>query len=179
MVSAVRVDGERLHVRARRGEVVERKPRPVTIHDIVLADFEPGERAEASFLVTSSAGTYVRTLAADVGARLGVGAHLAALRRLGSGRFSIDDAHDLEEIVKLGEDGRIDDALIPMAEAVADYPRITVDDDAARAVRYGRWLPRTGHDGPVAVVERASGALLAMVRDVDDHAKPELVLEGM
>jgi len=73
MVSAVKIGGERLHAKARRGEEVERAPRPVTIHEIVLEDFVPGPDAEASFLVTCSAGTYIRTLAADVGDRRGQG----------------------------------------------------------------------------------------------------------
>ena len=80
MVSAIRVDGERLHVKARRGEVVERAPRRVRIDDIVLDHFEPGERATVSFLVACSAGTYVRSIARDLGERLGVGGTLARLR---------------------------------------------------------------------------------------------------
>nr|MBA2530286.1 tRNA pseudouridine(55) synthase TruB [Euzebyales bacterium] len=121
MVSAVKVAGERLYAKARRGEDVERRARTVTIHDIVLADFVPGPRAEAAFLVTCSAGTYVRTLAADVGERLGVGAHLVALRRLGSGRFSLEDATDLDKLADLAAQGRFGEALVPPAEALADY----------------------------------------------------------
>ncbi len=176
MVSAVKVGGQRLHELARRGEEVERAPRTVTIHDIVLADFEPGERAEAAFLVTCSAGTYIRTLAADVGDKLGVGAHLVALRRLGSGRFSVDDAHPLDAIEAAGAEG-LADLLVTPADAVADYPRVVLDPAAAEAVRHGRPLPPTGHAGPVAVLDDA-GNLLAMVRDAGGAARPELVLAG-
>ncbi len=92
MVSALKVDGERLHEKARRGETVERDPRPVTIHDLVLEDFRPGRQPEVSFLVTCSAGTYVRTLAHDIGQLLGVGGSLTSLRRIANGPFTVDDA---------------------------------------------------------------------------------------
>ncbi|HUG84856.1 MAG TPA: tRNA pseudouridine(55) synthase TruB, partial [Euzebya sp.] len=140
MVSAVKVDGERLYEKARRGEDVERAARPVTIHDIVLADFVPGAAAEASFLVTCTAGTYIRTLAADVGDRLGVGAHLTALRRLGSGRFAADEARDLETLQKMAEAGDFAAAVMSPADAMADYPSVVVAGEQAAAVRYGRGL---------------------------------------
>jgi tRNA pseudouridine55 synthase len=175
MVSAVKVGGERLYAKARRGEVVERPARKVQIHDLVLEDFTPGPRAVAAFLVTCSAGTYVRTLAADIGAKLGVGAHLVALRRLGSGRFSIEDAVDLEKIMDLGTAGRLDEALLTPAQALADYPSVTVDDGMARAVGHGRSLPATGEDGPVGVLDE-TGRLLAIVADQHGQAHPLVVL---
>jgi tRNA pseudouridine55 synthase len=174
MVSAVKVGGERLYEKARRGEEIERAPRPVTIHDIVLADFVPGEQGEAAFLVTCSAGTYVRTLAADVGDRLGVGAHLTALRRLGSGRFSADEAHDLAALTELAAAGRFAEAVIPPADAMADHPQVVVDASTAATVRNGRSLPATGHDGAVAVLG-PDNELLAVVRDDDGRARPEVV----
>lgn len=177
MVSAVKVGGERLHVKARRGEEVERPSRTVTIHDIVLENFQPGPRGEAAFLVTCSSGTYVRTLAADVGESLGVGAHLVALRRLGSGRFSLDQALDLGKVAALGAEGRLDEALLSMAEAVADYPRVELDEGQAVALSHGRSLPPTGHDGPVAALDPA-GRLLAMVADREGVARPLAVLRG-
>jgi tRNA pseudouridine55 synthase len=175
MVSAVKVGGERLHAKARRGEVVERAPRPVTIYDIVLEEFEPGPAAEATFLVTCSAGTYIRTLAADVGERLGVGAHLAGLRRLGSGRFSLEHAVDLDKVADLAAQHRLDEILISPAEAVADYPSITADAGVATALGTGKPIPATGIDGPVAVVGE-DGSLLAMVEDRDDQARSLVVL---
>lgn len=177
MVSAVKVGGERLYAKARRGEVVERRPRRVTIHDIVLEEFTPGPRGEAAFLVTCSSGTYVRTLAADVGERLGVGAHLASLRRLASGRFSLEQAVDLSKVGELGAEGRLEEALLSMADAVADYPRVRLDDGTARALGHGRPLGPTGHTGPVAALDEA-GALIAMVEDRDGAARPLAVLKG-
>jgi len=175
MVSAVKVGGERLYKKARRGEIVERPPRKVQIHDIVLEDFEPGPRAEAAFLVTCSSGTYIRTLAADVGERLGVGAHLATLRRLASGRFSLEDAVELSKLRELGVAGQLAEAILTPAEAVADYPSMTVDSQAARDVTNGRPLAATGITGPVAVLD-VRGNLLAMVSDRDSRARPLIVL---
>lgn len=177
MVSAVKIGGERLHVKARRGEVVEREPRTVTIHDVVLEDFVPGLRGEAAFLVRCSSGTYVRTLAADVGERLGVGAHLVALRRLGSGRFSLEDAIDLGKVSALGAEGRLDEVLLSMSDAVSDYPTIDLDAGMATALGHGRSLPPTGHEGPVAALDPA-GELVAMVADRDGVARPLAVFRG-
>lgn len=177
MVSAVKVGGERLHVKARRGEVVERAPRTVIIHDIVLEDFVPGHRGEAGFLVRCSPGTYVRTLAADVGERLGVGAHLIRLRRLGSGRFSLEDAVDLGEVAELGAENRLEEALLSMSAAVADYPQVHLDEGMTVALGHGRTLPATGHEGPVAAIDPA-GQLVAMLADRDGGARPLAVFRG-
>ncbi|CAN5717066.1 MAG: tRNA pseudouridine(55) synthase TruB [Actinomycetota bacterium] len=175
MVSAVKVGGERLYVKARRGEQVTRDARAVTIHDIVLEDFQPGAQAEAAFLVRCSAGTYIRTLAADVGERLGVGAHLVALRRLGSGRFSLDDAVDLDKVAELASAGRLAEALLTPAEAMADYPTVVVDESQARLISHGRPLSATGEAGPVAVLD-TQRRLIAVVRDADGVARPTVVL---
>jgi len=175
MVSAVRVDGERLHERARRGEEVEREAREVTVHDLIVEDFVPGPTASASLLVTCSAGTYVRSLAADLGERLGVGGHLSQLRRLGSGRFSVDDAWTLEQIEELAAEGALSSALLDPADAVADFPSVAVDAQGAVAVGHGKTLPHTGHEGTVAAVD-GDGRLLAMLEDDGSVARPRMVL---
>ncbi|CAN5129725.1 tRNA pseudouridine(55) synthase TruB [soil metagenome] len=181
MVSAVKVGGERLYEKARRGEVIERAPRAVTIHDIVLADFVPGPAAEASFLVTCTAGTYIRTLAADVGGVLGVGGHLTALRRLGSGRFAVEDAVELDTAITMGEEGTFADAVISPADAMADYPSVTVEAVEAAAVRNGRRLDdpagRTHADlsGGILCVLDPDGDLVAVMRVADGQARPEVV----
>lgn len=170
MVSAVKVGGERLYTRARRGEVVERPPRRVTVHELVLESFEPGPAAGATFLVTCSAGTYVRVLAADVGDKLGVGAHLVALRRLGSGRFSTGEALRLDDVRGMRR-GELAGRLMDLADAVADYPAVVVGDADREAIAHGRPLPGTGVAGPVAVRD-GDGRLLAMVEDRDGAARP-------
>jgi tRNA pseudouridine55 synthase len=98
MVSAIRIEGERLHALARRGEVVERPTRRVTIDSIVLDRFTPGESAEVAFLVACSAGTYVRSIARDLGEQLGVGGALASLRRVANGPFTVEEAVTLESL---------------------------------------------------------------------------------
>ncbi|MFO8076103.1 MAG: tRNA pseudouridine(55) synthase TruB [Actinomycetota bacterium] len=175
MVSALKVDGERLHAKARRGETVEREPRTVVVDDLVLEAFEPGERPLARFLVTCSTGTYVRSLAADVGEALGVGAHLTALRRLGSGRFDLGAAVPLEVVVEAAGQGSLGPRLLSLAEAVADFPARWLDAAEAAALSHGRPLPPTGHDGPVAAIG-PDGDLVAMIADRDGAARPEAVL---
>ncbi|PSO46764.1 MAG: tRNA pseudouridine(55) synthase TruB [Actinobacteria bacterium QS_8_72_14] len=174
MVSAVRQDGERLHVKARRGEDVERAERDVTIHDLVLEDFELGAQGRATFLVTCSPGTYVRTLAADVGERLGVGAHLSALRRLGSGRFSVQDAVTVETVEELAQQGRLAETLLPMAQAVGDLTSLVADEHQAAALAHGRAVASTGQPGAVAAVD-ADGGLLAILEDDGSRAQPKAV----
>jgi tRNA pseudouridine55 synthase len=172
MVSAVRVDGERLHHKARRGETVDRPARRVHVHDLVLDAFEPGEHPEASFLVTCSAGTYVRTIAHDVGQRLGVGASLVSLRRLANGPFTADEAHPLDAVVAADDPASlltsVDDAIarsLPVVE-VADA---TLVDRLA----HGGSMAPGGHDGPFAVTH--DGSLVGVWRDRGEVARPELV----
>lgn len=174
MVSAVKVDGERLHAKARRGEDVERPDRPVTVHDLVLEDYAAGPQPRAAFLVTCSAGTYARSLAADIGSHLGVGGHLTRLRRLGSGRFSVDDAITLDQLERLATADRLAEVLLPMADAVADLPSLVADDAQAAAIAHGRALAPTGHHGSVAALD-AAGRLLAVLDDDGGRAQPKAV----
>ncbi len=177
MVSAVKVGGERLHVRARRGEVVDRTPRAVVIHDVVLEDFAPGAFPEVGFLVSCSAGTYVRSLADDVGRVLGVGGHLIALRRLESGGASISQAVGLPDVEAAIIAGRLPDLLLSPAAAMAQagYPTVVIEDDAVLQLSHGRPVAPTGHDGPVSAVDSA-GRLIAVVADGDGRARPLVVL---
>lgn len=162
MVSAVRVEGKRLYELARAGQVVERAPRPVTIHRLHLREFRPGARPIARLDVVCSKGTYVRTLAADIGAALGVPAHLSHLVRTASGPFRLEDAVLLEELAA-GPPARY---LVPPAAAVAHLPRLTLGPRAAAGVAHGRapqapggWQPDA--PGPVALLNQA-GELLAL-----------------
>lgn len=166
MVSALKVDGKRLHELAREGIEVERQPRPVTIHrfEVDGTDDPLVYRIE----VTCSSGTYVRTLAADLGTLLGGGAHLRRLRRTACGSF--DESHAVAP----------DQAeLITMAEAMRDYASVAVDADTAALVRNGRKLAtddRWVGDGPWAVLD-PDGELIAMYERVDAHtAKPDVVI---
>jgi tRNA pseudouridine55 synthase len=177
MVSAVKVGGERLHEKARRGEEVERDARCVTVHDLILDDFDASDRdhPEASFLVTCSAGTYVRTLAHDVGRTLGVGGSLVGLRRVANGPFTVDEAHDLDAIARAGQDGTLSELLLTPEVAVArSLPAIEVEDPSlAYALTQGKPTGAFGREGPYALTH--DGAILGLYTDRDGRARAELV----
>jgi tRNA pseudouridine55 synthase len=173
MVSAVKVDGQRLHALARQGIEVERAPRPVTVHRFAVTSFTPGEHPSAEVVVECSSGTYVRVLAADLGHALGGSAHLAALRRVRVGPFTVAEAHDLEAVAA-------DPAgcVLAPAEAVRDLARLAVDAETAAAVRHGRRLPDTPTvDGRCAVID-PDGELLAVYEAAGGEAWPLVVLSG-
>lgn len=174
MVSAVRVDGERLHARARRGEDLEREPRQVTVHTLVLDGFVPGTHPEASFLVTCSAGTYVRTLAHDVGRDLGVGASLRSLRRVANGPFTVDEAHVLDAIVHADRATVHGWSLAPVDAVCRALPSVTIEDpDQARRLTQGGRLPEGLAPHPTAVLH--AGLLLGIYRDERGAGRPSLV----
>jgi tRNA pseudouridine55 synthase len=163
MVSAVRMGGERLYEKARRGEEVERPPRRVTIHSLDLVDFDAPDRA--TFEVACSSGTYVRTLIADLGEALGCGAHLERLRRTRAGGFTDADAVPLDALEV--------DALRPLVDAVGDLPRLEVGATDAERVSHGqaldaanapdgeRFVAVVRNDDLLAVYEREGQRLVA------------------
>ncbi|HEX6418734.1 MAG TPA: tRNA pseudouridine(55) synthase TruB [Acidimicrobiales bacterium] len=174
MVSAKRVGGRRLHELAREGVEVERPPVRVRVDTFAVG--EPVGPGVYPIEVTCSAGTYVRSLAADLGAALGGGAHLRALRRVASGPFAVDEALPLAD---LGPE-----RLLPPVEALRGRPRLAVGDDVAALVRTGRMLdrgvlgiaPPDGEDGPWAVVDRAGALLAVYVPHRGATVKPGVVL---
>jgi tRNA pseudouridine55 synthase len=129
--SAVHADGERAHVRARRGERVELEPRPVEVYRLELTGWNP-PRLEIQ--VACSKGTYVRSLVSELGRVLGCGAALAALRRLRSGPFDLSRAVTLEQ---LQDEGCLD-RLVGVDQALAHLPALEVDDAQARGLRHGQ-----------------------------------------
>lgn len=151
MVSAVKIDGRRLHELAREGIEVERQPRPVTVHRLVVAPTE--DAGVFRIEVDCSSGTYIRTLAADLGAALGGGAHLRNLRRTAVGSFTEAEARPIDE-----------PQLLSLTEALRDYPRYTASEADALAVGHGKRLANPSESpfaGPVAVIGPA-GELLAV-----------------
>ncbi len=173
MVSAVKVDGKRLHELARQGIEIEREPRPVTIHELAVTAGPEAEPLVFTLHVTCSSGTYIRTLAADIGAALGGGAHLRNLRRTSVGPFTLDDAVPLEAVGP--------EQVRPMVEAVRHLAVADIDADLAAAVRVGKVLERADlgveGDGPWAVI--AGGELLAVYEAFrGTTAKPAVVLVG-
>jgi tRNA pseudouridine55 synthase len=173
MVSAVKVGGERLYAKARRGESVERAARAIVVHALELVDFAGGERPEATVEVTCSGGTYVRSLAADLGRRLGTLAHLAALRRTAAGRFSERDAHTLADLEALG-DGLARVVLAP-AQALGSLAVRALSAAEAAALVKGSTIPPSGRAEPVAALA-PDGRLVAVIQDDAGRARSKVVL---
>jgi tRNA pseudouridine55 synthase len=176
MVSAIKVEGRRLHEMARQGEVVERAPRTVRIDRIEVEDFTPGEFPRARLLVECGSGTYIRSLAADLGEALGGCAHLAWLRRLRVGPFPVEEARTVEEIAESPAK-----VVLPLVEAVRHLPRVDVDGETARGVAHGAVFPVTAlggdEEGPFAIVG-PDGRLLALYQKGRAAARPLVVLAG-
>jgi len=175
MVSAVRVGGKRLHELARAGIEVERAARPVTVHRFeILEAVEPGIfRVE----VDCSSGTYVRSLAADLGEALGGLAHLKSLRRTAVGPFVESEAVDISEVEERGLE-----VLLPAADAVRGMAAVTLSDGQAADVRQGKRLAAeqvgaAESAGPWAAFTEA-GDLVAVCRNDDGRFQPEVVLAG-
>ncbi|CAN5210393.1 tRNA pseudouridine(55) synthase TruB [soil metagenome] len=172
MVSAVKVGGRRLHELARAGLEVERAPRPVTVWRL---DVEPAGPGVFRMAVECSSGTYVRTLAADLGRALGGGAHLRNLRRTAVGSFGLGEARPLDESGP--------GAVLPPAEAMRDDPAVAVGDATAADVVHGRVLAAgaigsDGGPGPWAVLDARGNLLAVYERHHDGRVKPAVVLSG-
>ncbi len=166
MVSAVRVGGRRLHDLARQGIEVDREPRRVTVFAF---DVAPTDEPDVFAIdVECSAGTYVRTLAADLGHVLGGGAHLRNLRRTAVGPFTIEEARAPDTV-----------ELLPPVESLRALPTVVVDGDVVPLIANGRVLPAPDGIGPWALVDE-TGRLLAVYEAFGaGRAKPAVVLAGV
>jgi len=162
MVSAIRVDGKRLHELAREGIDVERAPRRVTVHRFDVVGWAAPHVLAVE--VECSAGTYVRTLADDLGRLLGGGAHLRNLRRTHVGSFTLAEAAPPDTC-----------ELLPVSSAVRSLDAVTVDEAVAALVGNGRVLDAWNGDGPWAVFG-PDGELLAVYEAFRGQAKPAVVL---
>ncbi|GGO87430.1 tRNA pseudouridine synthase B [Nocardioides phosphati] len=174
-VSAIKVDGKRAYAMVRAGEDVELKARPVTIHELVVHDVRPGElepdaTLDVDISVRCSSGTYIRAIARDLGAALGVGGHLTALRRTAVGPYTLEHAKTLEQL-----DG--DFAVLPIADAArAAFPAYELDAEQAQEVRYGRRLPL--EIDALTAVFAPDGEFLALYEPRDGVARPVAVFTG-
>lgn len=167
MYSAIKHQGTPLYRLARRGETVERKPRRVVIHALELLDWEPPDM-EAT--IHCSKGTYIRSLAHDLGQRLGCGAHLTALTRLASGRFQLSDALTLDQVEHAAEHGELAALLLPIDAALQAFPAITVDCELASRIQFGQRVQLP--DPPQGNLLRAyapDGTLVALLRFRSDR----------
>jgi len=180
MVSAIKIDGRKLYELARAGETVERAARHVRVDELVLEEFVAGAYPEATIRVDCSSGTYVRTLAADLGTALGGCAHLAELRRLRVGSFRLDEAHSLDEVA-----ADIEGVLLTPAAALRDLTEVVADGEVARAVAHGATFAAPAllgsagaqgeASGPFAVVD-VNRELLAVYERRGAGVKPTVVL---
>ena len=132
--SAVKVKGKKAYEMAREGEEVELEPRKINVYSLEILEWAP---PEVVVDVYCSSGTYVRSLANDLGSELGCGAHLIGLRRTKSGKFTLRDAVPLRRLQEAFNAGEWYRYLIPAAEALADWPMVELDADQVELIRHG------------------------------------------
>ncbi|AFU04049.1 tRNA pseudouridine(55) synthase TruB [Nocardia brasiliensis] len=177
-VSAIKVDGERAYARHRAGEDVQLAARPVTVSrfDILgRRDVAVGEFVDLDVVVECSSGTYIRALARDLGAALGVGGHLTALRRTRVGPFTLEHARTLDELAVAAEsDGSL--LSLDMDEAVRTaFPHREIDESQAEDLRNGRWLEPVGLRGVYAAIDPA-GRAIALLQESGKRAASVMVV---
>ena len=165
-VSAIKVGGVPAYARARAGEAVELAARRVTVSKL---DLLARRGADLDVVVTCTSGTYVRALARDLGAALGVGAHLTALRRTRVGGFTIDQARTLEQLVE-------EFTVVPLSAAVAaSFPRLDVDDDTSQRLVFGQRIELPALDERVTGLFGPDGAVVALAAVVDGRPRSLVV----
>ena len=174
MYSALKVDGQPLYKRARAGEQVDRAARPVHIYRFDLLSFEYGEQLRLTVRVQCSKGTYIRTLAEDLGKALGVPAHVAMLRRCQSGPFALDDCvtpEQLTAVKEVGSDAGLDALLQPIESCIQHLPRLSLSEAATFYIRQGQpvLVPNGPQSGMVRIAD--AGGLFLGVGDMRDDGK--------
>jgi tRNA pseudouridine55 synthase len=158
--SAVKVKGKKAYEMAREGEEVELMPRKIQVYNLDLLEWAP---PDAVIDVYCSSGTYVRSLAHDLGEALGCGAHLVGLRRTKSGRFTLRDAVPLRKLRESFENGTWYQHLIPAAEALSDWPSIELSQTQVDDVRHGHRIPGDKELGKLARGISEQGELVALL----------------
>jgi len=146
-VSAKKVDGVRAYTLARKAVAVELEPVKVHVYELLLLGLE-GARARVR--AHCSGGTYMRSLAHDLGQALGCGAHLEDLRRTASGEFELDQARTIAQLEALAAEERLHDALVPLAKMLPGFPTVFVDDQVAGMIGQGRNFPASPFRSPAA-----------------------------
>lgn len=165
--SAVKVKGKKAYEMAREGEEVNLEPRTIHVYSLDLLEWAP---PEAVIDVYCSSGTYVRSLAHDLGEILGCGAHLVGLRRTKSGRFTLRDAVPLRKLKEAFENGTWYQYLIPAAEALSDWPAIELTHENVDTIRHGHRVAATPGSPPMACGISEQGELVALLEyDAESH----------
>lgn len=187
MVSARHHEGKRLYELARQGIEVEREGREIEVSELEMSCFSPGVSPKATFEITCSTGTYIRTLAFDIGTLTGVGACMSSLRRTWVGEseaqsFSLIDAFRLEDLEMLNSENRLRDSVVPLSKTVRSWQKVELDDKGLADIRQGRAI-ELGDDKrrdksevyPVAVMDPI-GDLAAIGKIVSGILHPVKVL---
>lgn len=163
MYSAVKMNGKKLYELARRGEIVERSPRKVTISKLELVG---EDKCDYILDIHCSKGTYIRTLCSDIGDKLGCGGCMSSLRRVKAGVFSITQAHTMEQIQAAADLGGLDGIIIPVDTLFTDKPNLTVNEFEEKKLRNGNTIKTKSADGTYRVYsESGEFLLLAEVKD--------------
>jgi tRNA pseudouridine55 synthase len=175
MYAAIRHQGKRLYEIAREGKEVEREARPLTIYRLDLLDWTP---PDLTLEVTCSSGTYIRSLAHDLGQVVGTGAHLTALRRMTSGPFVLDQSYSLDTLEQLAGQGRFDTALLPPYAALEGMPVLRLTPAQVQAVRHGQALtPEPPYTAEYLQARDGVDELVAVLVRLDDTVyRPTIVL---
>ncbi|MCB1785740.1 MAG: tRNA pseudouridine(55) synthase TruB [Gammaproteobacteria bacterium] len=178
MYSALKHQGKRLYELAREGVVVERQPRTVHVHALTLGTVE---LPEFELRVHCSKGTYVRTLAEDIGEALGCGAHVVALRRTGVGPYTDYPMYTMDELERVAAQGQsaLDALLLPVDTALADWPEVRVSADSAFYLRQGQavLVPKAPTSGWVRIFHGDQFLALGEVQD-DGRIAPRRLMTG-
>lgn len=163
MYSAIKINGKKLYELARRGEIVERSPRKVTISKLELVG---EDKCDYILDIHCSKGTYIRTLCSDIGDKLGCGGCMSSLRRVKAGVFSITQAHTMEQIQAAADSGGLDGIIIPVDTLFTDKPKLTVNEFEEKKLRNGNTIKTKSADGTYRVYsESGEFLLLAEVKD--------------
>ena len=163
MYSAIKINGKKLYELARRGEIVERSPRKVTISKLELVG---EDKCDYILDIHCSKGTYIRTLCSDIGDKLGCGGCMSSLRRVKAGAFSIAQAHTMEQIQAAADLGGLDGIIIPVDTLFTDKPKLTVNEFEEKKLRNGNTIKIKSADGTYRVYsESGEFLLLAEVKD--------------
>ncbi|MBR0469949.1 MAG: tRNA pseudouridine(55) synthase TruB [Clostridia bacterium] len=164
MYSAIKQNGKKLYELARQGIEVERKPRKVTINSIDILEIN-GKTVTID--VSCSKGTYIRTLCADIGERLGTGAYMTKLRRTKTGIFAISESYTLEELGTLNELGTLKDVIIPVDKMFSEYPKIILNEKQKKSVTNGVRMTYKGRENQVYRVYDENKNFLCISKIID------------
>lgn len=166
MYSAIKKGGKKLYELAREGKTLDLDARPVTIDKLEILRWD---YPEFDIQVDCSPGTYIRSLAFDIGQAVDVGAHLSALRRVRSGTFSVDEGVTLETLREAMDNDDWQRYLLPADLAVQDLPRLDLDDNQAKIIESGGFLERSNSEVAIARAYDSAGEFFAILEPRENH----------